>query len=54
MVFTGVDVGVAVLVLISAILATARGFTREVLSLATWAGSAPPDRSRPSFFRHLR
>lgn len=40
MVFTGVDVGVAVLVLISAILATARGFTREVLSLATWAGSA--------------
>ncbi|RYE11412.1 MAG: CvpA family protein [Hyphomicrobiales bacterium] len=38
--FTGVDVGVAVLVLISAILATARGFTREVLSLATWAGSA--------------
>lgn len=40
MVFTGVDVGVAVLVLISAILATARGFTREILSLATWAGSA--------------
>ena len=40
MVFTGVDVGVAVLVLISAILATARGFTREVLSLATWAGAA--------------
>jgi membrane protein required for colicin V production len=38
--FTAVDVGVAVLVLISAILATARGFTREVLSLATWAGSA--------------
>lgn len=38
--FTGVDVGVAVLVLISAILATARGFTREILSLATWAGSA--------------
>lgn len=38
--FTTVDVGVAVLVLISAILATARGFTREVLSLATWAGSA--------------
>ncbi|KRB01211.1 hypothetical protein ASD83_06730 [Devosia sp. Root685] len=29
-----------VLVLISAILATARGLTREVLSLATWAGSA--------------
>jgi membrane protein required for colicin V production len=40
MVFTGVDVGVAVLVLISAVLATARGFTREILSLATWAGSA--------------
>src|SRR3569833_204270 len=40
MVFTGVDVGVAVLVLISAILATARGFTREILSLATGAGSA--------------
>jgi membrane protein required for colicin V production len=40
MVFTGVDVGVAVLILISAVLATARGFTREILSLATWAGSA--------------
>ena len=38
--FTTVDVGVAVLVLISAILATARGFTREILSLATWAGAA--------------
>jgi membrane protein required for colicin V production len=37
---TAFDVGVAVLVLISAILATARGLTREVLSLATWAGSA--------------
>jgi membrane protein required for colicin V production len=37
---TAFDVGVGVLVLISAILATARGFTREVLSLATWAGSA--------------
>jgi membrane protein required for colicin V production len=37
---TAFDVGIAVLVLISAILATARGFTREVLSLATWAGSA--------------
>lgn len=37
---TAFDVGVAVLVLVSAILATARGFTREVLSLATWAGSA--------------
>ena len=37
---TAFDVGAAVLVLISAILATARGLTREVLSLATWAGSA--------------
>lgn len=37
---TAFDVGIGVLVLISAILATARGFTREVLSLATWAGSA--------------
>lgn len=37
---TAFDVGIGVLVLISAILATARGLTREVLSLATWAGSA--------------
>ncbi len=37
---TAFDVGVAIVVLISAILATARGLTREVLSLATWAGSA--------------
>lgn len=37
---TAFDVGVGVLVLISAILATARGLTREVLSLATWAGAA--------------
>lgn len=37
---TAFDVGVGVLVLISAILATARGFTREILSLATWAGAA--------------
>ena len=37
---TALDVGIGVLVLISAILATARGLTREVLSLATWAGSA--------------
>lgn len=37
---TAFDVGFAILVLISAILATARGLTREVLSLATWAGSA--------------
>jgi membrane protein required for colicin V production len=38
--FTAFDVGVGILVLISALLATARGLTREVLSLATWAGSA--------------
>lgn len=37
---TAFDVGVGILVLISAILATSRGLTREVLSLATWAGSA--------------
>lgn len=37
---TAFDVGVGLLVFISAILATARGLTREVLSLATWAGSA--------------
>jgi membrane protein required for colicin V production len=37
---TAFDVGFGVLVLISAILATARGLTREVLSLVTWAGSA--------------
>jgi len=37
---TAFDVGIGVLVLISALLATARGFTREILSLATWAGSA--------------
>ncbi|MCF6344301.1 MAG: CvpA family protein [Devosiaceae bacterium] len=38
--FTAFDVALAIVVLISAILATARGLTREVLSLATWAGSA--------------
>lgn len=37
---TAFDVAVGILVLISAILATSRGLTREVLSLATWAGSA--------------
>lgn len=37
---TAFDVVIGVLVLISAILATARGLTREVLSLVTWAGSA--------------
>ena len=36
---TAFDVGVGVLLLISAILATARGFTREILSLATWLGA---------------
>jgi len=38
--FTAFDVGFGVLVLISAILAAARGLTREILSLVTWAGSA--------------
>jgi membrane protein required for colicin V production len=38
--FTAFDVGFAILVLISAALATARGLTREILSLVTWAGSA--------------
>lgn len=38
--FTAFDVGIGILVLISAILATTRGLTREILSLATWAGSA--------------
>lgn len=37
---TAFDIGVAILVLISALLATTRGLTREVLSLVTWAGSA--------------
>ena len=37
---TAFDVGFGVLVLISAILATARGLTREILSLVTWAGAA--------------
>lgn len=37
---TAFDVGVGILVLISALLATTRGLTREVLSLLTWAGSA--------------
>ncbi len=37
---TAFDIGVGILVLISAILAAVRGLTREVLSLATWAGSA--------------
>lgn len=37
---TGLDIAIGVLVLISALLATMRGFTREVLSLATWSGSA--------------
>lgn len=38
--FTAFDVAVGILVFISAILATSRGLTREVLSLVTWAGSA--------------
>ncbi|HTJ58364.1 MAG TPA: CvpA family protein [Devosiaceae bacterium] len=38
--FTALDVGFGLLVLISAVLATARGLTREILSLLTWAGSA--------------
>ncbi|HVW91204.1 MAG TPA: CvpA family protein [Devosia sp.] len=37
---TAFDVGFGLLLLISAILATARGLTREVLSLVTWLGSA--------------
>ena len=37
---TAFDVGFGVLVLISAVLATARGLTREILSLVTWLGSA--------------
>lgn len=59
---TAFDVGVAVLVLISAILATARGFTREILSLATWVGAAAvaaylyfyqPDLLKPYFAEEL-
>ncbi len=37
---TAFDLGVGILVLISALLATARGLTREILSLVTWAGAA--------------
>ena len=37
---TAFDAGVGLLIFISAILATVRGLTREILSLATWAGSA--------------
>lgn len=37
---TAFDIAVGILVLISALLATARGLTREVLSLVTWAGAA--------------
>lgn len=60
--FTAFDVGVAVLVLISAVLATARGFTREILSLATWVGAAAvaaylyfyqPDLLKPYFADEL-
>ncbi|HYE52911.1 MAG TPA: CvpA family protein [Azospirillaceae bacterium] len=35
-----VDVGVAAVVLLSALLAFARGFVREVLSIAAWVGAA--------------
>ncbi|HYC02513.1 MAG TPA: CvpA family protein [Azospirillaceae bacterium] len=35
-----VDVGVAAVVLLSALLAFARGFVREVLSIAAWIGAA--------------
>jgi membrane protein required for colicin V production len=48
---TAFDVGVGILVLISAILATARGLTREVLSLATWAGAAAV--AAYMYFNHL-
>ncbi|MHB1103666.1 MAG: CvpA family protein [Devosia sp.] len=48
---TAFDVGIGILVLISAILATARGLTREVLSLATWAGSAAV--AAYMYFNHL-
>jgi len=37
---TAFDIAVGLIVLISALLATMRGLTREVLSLATWGGSA--------------
>jgi len=37
---TAFDIVIGLLVLISALLATMRGLTREVLSLATWGGSA--------------
>lgn len=37
---TAFDIGVGILVLVSALLATTRGLTREILSLVTWAGSA--------------
>src|SRR5690606_28612436 len=37
---TAFDIAVGILVLVSALLATTRGLTREVLSLVTWAGAA--------------
>ncbi|MFT6659239.1 CvpA family protein, partial [Maritalea sp.] len=37
---TAFDIAVGLIVLISALLATMRGLTREILSLATWGGSA--------------
>ena len=39
--FTLVDGGVAIIVLISAILAYSRGLVREVLSIAGWVVAAP-------------
>ena len=37
---TAFDIAVGILVLVSALLATTRGLTREILSLVTWAGAA--------------
>jgi len=37
---TAFDIAVGLIVLVSALLATMRGLTREILSLATWGGSA--------------
>lgn len=38
--FTAVDGGVAVLILVSGILAYARGFMREILAILTWVAAA--------------
>lgn len=37
--FNYIDIGIAVLVFISAIIGFARGFVREAISLATWVGA---------------